>query len=254
MTDEQKQKRADAARQNGRKSRGPITAAGKHRSSMNAIATGKHVEVRAEEMPEFLALLTVDDRHAYIGLYQKHLRQFQPHSECEQTLVRHLTAELFHFQRLVSLETYMFQGQIDTIWRKYPDLDNVDRAVQAFRAGCLDDKAGKILRQQKKAHLASYQGFLRILTQVRKSFPLVPPEPISVDPDSKLADPIPPSPEAAAEMLALADQAKNEPGFVPPQYVINLLFCQEVMDQIAPGYDFGDLLERFADKRLPEAA
>ena len=52
MTEEQKIRRAELARENGRKSRGPVSPLGKYASSMNAIATGKHVKVHKEIFPE----------------------------------------------------------------------------------------------------------------------------------------------------------------------------------------------------------
>ena len=52
-TDEQKQRRAEASRQNGRKSKGPVSLSGKYRSSMNAITTGQHVELHKEDLPSF---------------------------------------------------------------------------------------------------------------------------------------------------------------------------------------------------------
>ena len=40
MTEEQKTRRAEAARENGAKSRGPVSDIGKYISSLNSIATG----------------------------------------------------------------------------------------------------------------------------------------------------------------------------------------------------------------------
>jgi len=55
-------------------------------------------------------------------------------------------------------------------------------------------------------------------------------------------------------MLALADRAKSEPSFTPPQFIIELLANKEFMAKIAPDYDSGDLLERFLPTAVPEAA
>ena len=71
MTDEQKNRRAALARENGRKSRGPISPLGKYASSMNAIATGKHVQVHKEIFPECDILLSSDERESFEGVRRK---------------------------------------------------------------------------------------------------------------------------------------------------------------------------------------
>ena len=80
MTEQQKARRAEAARENGAKSRGPVSDIGKYISSLNSISTGEHLDLRKEELPECIALLSTDCRVAYLRLYQKHTRQFQPQS------------------------------------------------------------------------------------------------------------------------------------------------------------------------------
>ena len=99
LTEEQKQKRAEIARQNGSKSKGPVTVEGKHRSSMNAIATGEFIDVHDEELPAFATLLSVDDRKAYVRLHQANLRKFRPDSEQEHQLLRHISSEQFEYER-----------------------------------------------------------------------------------------------------------------------------------------------------------
>ena len=49
----------------------------------------------------------------------------------------------------------------------------------------------------------------------------------------------------AANQLRIADQAKKEPNFVPPAYVLNFLQDTDVMQRFAPNYDVEDLLVRF---------
>ena len=93
LTDEQKLSRAERARRNGQKSKGPVTPDGKYRSSMNAIATGEHVELHKEDLPPFFTLLTTDDRHAYVRSHQSHMRKFRPDSELEGGFTPHKAVE-----------------------------------------------------------------------------------------------------------------------------------------------------------------
>ena len=245
MTEEQKRRRIEIAHENGKKSRGPVSPIGKKISSFNAIASGKHLDLLTEELPEFIAALSTDEIQDYIRLLQKHVRQFQPASECEQTMVRHIAAELFQFQRLTTVETSMMQMHCDDILRKYPTMGPLENTVHAYRTAANDEKPLRSVRQQKKAHLQAHNQFIRTLAQIRKSFPMVPPEPISMTADSNLTEETIPIPEMVDEMLALADRAKNEPAFVPPPYVVKFLSNEPLMKIVAPGYDVADLLVRF---------
>ena len=58
----------------------------------------------------------------------------------------------------------------------------------------------------------------------------------------------------AANQLRIADQAKKEPNFVPPTYVLNFLEDNEFMQRFAPNYDVEDLLVRFGRVKPPIAA
>jgi len=66
--------------------------------------------------------------------------------------------------------------------------------------------------------------------------------------------PFVPDPEVVEEILGLADQAKNEPEFKLPAYVLNLLENEEVMAIVAPEYEFDELLARYDRKKVPIAA
>ena len=86
---------------------------------------------------------------------------------------------------------------------------------------------------------------------------MVPPEPISMTADHNLTEETIPIPEVVDEMLALADQAKNEPEFKLPPYVVKFLANEPLMKIVAPGYDIADLLVRFGailgKNNLPKA-
>ncbi len=253
-TDDQKQRRAEASRQNGRKSNGPVSPAGKYRSSMNAITTGLHVELHKEDLPSFYNLLSLDDRADYVRSIHAHYRKFKPDSEVEQGYVRRMVSEMFSFDRNTSLYTRAMQEEIDTVLREYPDIDVDTLFLKGHKRSITQKELFRTIERSKKAHLQAYEKLMKLLAQSRKLFPLQPPEPVDISADTKtLEDPGPP-PEVVAELLALADQAKKEPSFVPPAYVLNFLEDKDFMQRLAPNYDVADLLVRFGRVKPPIAA
>ncbi len=245
LTEEQKQRRAETARRNGGKSQGPVTVAGKYRSSMNAITIGKFVDVHDEELPAFVAILSIEDRKAYVRLHQANLRKFRPDSEQELGIVRHLTAEQFQYERYSNLETLAFQAEHDNVLREFSEMPPDHRSFQAFQRSVNNDQAFRILERKKKAHLAAYEKFLRILERLRKSFPMIPPEPIDITSDTDvLIEPDPPQ-YVVDEMLKLADQAKKEPNFLLPRFVVELLYDEPLLRKCAPHYDVMELRKRY---------
>ena len=255
MTDEQKIRRAELARENGRKSRGPISPLGKYASSMNAIATGKHVKVHKEIFPECDTLYSTDERESFVRLHLKHLRQYRPQAECEHAIVRQMTTELFDYQRASEVETLAVQRNLDSVLREHPDVSPAEQLLQGFhRAASSEDKTHRFIERKKKGHLSAYNSLQRNLIQLRKNFPMQPPEPIDISADSKMIEPMVPCQEAVEEMLRMADQAKNEPEFELPAYVLNLLENDEVMEIVAPNYECEELLARFGRRKVPKAA
>ena len=254
MTEEQKNRRTELARENGRKSRGPVSPTGKYASSMNAIATGKHVKVHKEIFPECDILYSSDDRESFVRLHHKHLKQYKPHSDCEHAVLRQMTCELFEFQRLSEVETLALQRNLDSVLREHPDVNTREQLLQGFHRAAGEDKTHRMLERKKKGHLSAYNSLQRNLIQLRKNFPMQPPEPIDISADSHMAETDVPNPEVVEEMLGMADRAKNEPEFELPAYVLNLLEDKAVMAVIAPNYESEELLVRFGRRKPPIAA
>ena len=254
MTEDHKARRAEIARENGCKSRGPVSETGKYISSLNGITTGEHLKILKEELPECIALLSTDCRQAYIRLYQRHFRQYQPEAECEQTLLRHMCVELFQLERTISLETHARQRGIDDIIRAYPDLSDADRQLFAYEQGLQKDKLWRSLQRDKKAHLAAYAAYQKLFKQTRRDFRLIPPEQVNSDADNNVAEEPLPSPEVVAEAIAHADRAKNEPSYQLPHWVAEMLLDEALMAEIAPGYDVDELLEKLTAAPIPLAA
>lgn len=254
MTEKQQARRAEVARENGAKSRGPASDIGKYISSLNSISTGDHLDSCKEELPECIALLSTDCRSAYLRLYQKHVRQYQPQSECQLTMLRHMCVELFQLERTISLETQIRQHGVDDTLRSYDGLSDTELQMFSYERGLQKEKLWRSLQREKKAHQTAYTNFVKLFKLIQRDFPLAPPEPINNKPDANLlADPSPP-PEVVAEILGHAERAKNEPSYKLPHWVAEVLLNKELMTEIAPGYDVEELLEKLTAAPVPLAA
>ena len=134
-----------------------------------------------------------------------------------------MTCELFDFQRLSEVETLAIQRNLDTVLREHPEVDQAEQLLQGFHRAATEDKTHRFLERKKKGHLNAYNSLQRNLIQLRKNFPMQPPEPINISAASKMIEPLLPSPEVVEEMLAMADQTKNEPDSKRPEFVLNIL-------------------------------
>jgi ribosomal protein L17 len=245
LTEEQKQRRAETARRNGAKSKGPVTPEGKYRSSMNAIAAGGHSDLHKEDLPPFFFLLSTDDRSSYIRSFQSMLRQFKPNSEFELSLVRRMAVALFQHDRLTTLGTEALQREIDSIVREFPALGLSEHSFQGQKRAIAEKELQRFVARSQRQHQTAFNGFLKTLLLVQKQCPMTPAEPIDISADASQINDELPSPAVVDEILTLAEEAKNEPSFKLPEYVLTVLKNKHLMDLVAPGYDARDLLKRY---------
>lgn len=251
LTDEQKARRAETARANGAKSRGPKTPVGKYISALNSIITGEHLGRLQSEVPPCIAILSTEDRTEYLRILQNQARQMQPASECEYDLVRHMAVQLFHCQRYLRIENTLRQAGIEGVLESYTDLDGVSLEAMAYRIGMRDDKMWRALQRDQKSHLASFLSFQKAFRQLRRDTPMVPPEPVSLEVEMKYEDdPLPP-PFIVDEAFEHAERAKSEPNYTPPKWVDKLLNDKELMAHLALR---GDLEKHKNRPKLPNAA
>ena len=73
-----KEDRARIARENGAKSRGPITPEGKAQSRMNSIKTGEHAETLAQFVPPNSGILCHEDRKKFYALIHQLTQIYLP--------------------------------------------------------------------------------------------------------------------------------------------------------------------------------
>jgi hypothetical protein len=88
--------KSEAARINGAKSKGPVTAEGKARSSQNALKhglTAENVVAAGEELTD------------YTDLLEAYIEQFEPDTQMELDLVESLAATRIRLRRAIAVET-----------------------------------------------------------------------------------------------------------------------------------------------------
>src|ERR1700693_3943277 len=165
-----------SSRENGRRSKGPITEEGKNISRFNAIAHG----LAAKE----LVVIPGEPQHAFDEHLQCYRLRFRPLDSPEEDLVHNLAANRWRFARVQTLET-SFMGSLAPTGQREATLG------AAFTDPA---KARALERSQRyKPRLElNYQRTLRSLAFLREKFPI--PEALETQ-DAAPA----PKPAAAAE-------------------------------------------------------
>lgn len=86
-----KEERAETARKNGAKSKGPKSAAGKEQSKRNAIKHGERATALKLLVPPHSALLVYEDRREFYKLFDTNIAKYQPMDDHENAVVREIT-------------------------------------------------------------------------------------------------------------------------------------------------------------------
>ena len=103
-----KEERAEIARRNGAKSRGPVTESGKNASARNGIKTGEHATKFAAFVPPNSAVLCNEERQAYFRLLSDLLQIYEPKNQEASEMVRQIAIARWQINRL--------QTEINNIW------------------------------------------------------------------------------------------------------------------------------------------
>ena len=142
-----------ASRANAARSRGPVTAQGKGKSSQNAITNRLFARdtVLRDESPEgFQAVL--DD----------HLCRFQPADGVEVSLVEEMVASHWRLRRAWALEARLLENESAA----QPSGDALDRIANAFADLAAKPALGLLHRYQTRLHL-NYQRALHTMLLLR---------------------------------------------------------------------------------------
>ena len=163
-------KRILASQANGARSKGPLTAEGKRRSSQNAISHGllaKHIVMR-EESPEVFEAVMTD-----------HLTRLQPADGVELGMIEEMVASYWRLRRAWAIETRLLENEADA----QTSGDSLDRMAKAFTALADKPALGLMHRYQTRLHL-NYQRALYSMVLLRTA--AVPNEPRSSGTDDRL--------------------------------------------------------------------
>jgi hypothetical protein len=233
LTAEQKARRAEVARANGAKSRGPKTITGKYISSLNSIVTGEHLGRLEAEVPPSLARCSPEDWHEYRRLLQINARQLQPASECEIDLVRQIAVHAFHAYRILRIERTLRRAEQEKLLASYAELSSHENEAMAYQSGMGNDKMWRALLRDRRSHEASAASYRRTFRQLRRESPMVPAEPVSIAVDMLAeVDPLPP-PHVVAEAIEHAVRAQSEPSHKVPAWVDKFLKDRELLEVVA---------------------
>lgn len=95
-----KEERAQIARENGAKSRGPATDAGKAKSSRNAIKSGEHATKLDLFVPPHSAVLCNEERQRYATLVEELLAIYRPVNNVALAVVKSIAIANWEIARL----------------------------------------------------------------------------------------------------------------------------------------------------------
>lgn len=145
------EERARIARENGAKSRGPVTPEGKDRSRLNALKDGRHATTLAHLVPIDNAVVLFEDRRAYARLVQDLVAQYQPVNQLALSVVVDIAVSQWQIDRLRQVIVTHWNLAIGAEHAKPTELDPEIRQLTAV-AGAAQHLLGgsKILAQANR--------------------------------------------------------------------------------------------------------
>jgi hypothetical protein len=150
------QRQIDSARRNGARSRGPVTAEGKVRSSANALKHG----LRSEK----LLVLRNESGESWDDLLSACVRCFAPADEFEAELVQEIAAARWRMRRAWAVETGLFDSQMEKqnaqLRESYGALDETTRLAAAFTALADDTNALNLVTRYETRLRRSFESAL----------------------------------------------------------------------------------------------
>ena len=155
--------RAESARRNGRKSKGPKTEAGKARSSQNACKHGI--------LAERVFILETEDAAFFHTLLAEFEGIFRPQTQVEYELVCQIAYARWRLRRVWAYETEVQdirKGDMDDYNDRYhPEWDDTTRQANAFRSICDSSQVLSSASRYEAALMRTYRAAIKDLQDLR---------------------------------------------------------------------------------------
>ena len=139
-----------SSRANGARSKGPVTAEGKRRSSQNAVTHG----LLAAEL-----VLHDESTEGFEAVLQGHLDRLQPTDGVEFGMVEEMVAAQWRLRRAWAIETRMLDNEAEA----QPAGDALDRIAGAFQELAAKPALPLMHRYQTRLHLMAQRTLHSIL-------------------------------------------------------------------------------------------
>lgn len=198
--------RAEQARINGAKSRGPKTPGGKGRACMNALKHGRYAKL--------VPPLEIEDSNAYLELCEQYNERYQPADVIERALVENLVNIDWRLTRCLAVETRTIDLQIR---RGMPasqfESFNLSRLATAVQILAKEGNVLESLTRSESALIRNRQTVLETLIRLRQHQPRPERTRISYPPNAIDSETIPVSNPAPGDLNPQSD--RNEPESVP---------------------------------------
>src|SRR5579864_5254059 len=158
--------KAESSRINGAKSRGTVTPEGKQRSCLNAVRHGLFAKVHC---------LTNENQGLLKELLQDYLTRLLPTDMVELRLVEQVALAAFRLERIVSMETALFDREMDEQTKQrekeFPKMDPAAVFALAFKSLADNSKSLHLYLRYEVMLTRQYDRAMKQLIALRTKFP-----------------------------------------------------------------------------------
>jgi hypothetical protein len=153
------EKQLEANRNNALLSHGPVTDAGRKRSSMNALRHGITGQVTT---------MTDEDRTAHDNFTKPLIQDLAPKGAMETQLAQRIATDSWRLNRISAVEDNLFAlGQLQNGGQACPDVPQLDAALTSARTFTLESKQLQLLTLYEQRINRSIQKNLAMLKQLQ---------------------------------------------------------------------------------------